>query len=207
MVDGQLPEHQTLITLETAARTVLTQLSPESRLIVTGQIGCGKTTLSREISTRLGLTHLQIDVFNDNADPKLAAANAARSIDGGWVAEANVWQIPQAIWESSDFAILLDYANIIHYLRIIRRCIGACTADPTWSNIRHHMGSELEHIKIMYLYANKNREGWHKRGGITDTVTQVIRCTSPREANGLLDYIAPTSRMQEERPKITPTNI
>ena len=193
-------EHQRYITLETAARTVLTQLSPESRLIVTGQIGCGKTTLSREISTRLGLTHLQIDDFHGNADPKLSAVNAASSIDGGWVAEANVWQIPQAIWESSDFAIFLDYANIIHYLRIIRRCFRECTIDPTWANIRHHIGSELQHIKIICLYANKNREGWYERGGITDTATQVIRCTSPREANRLLDCIAPTSRMHGGRP-------
>jgi len=189
VVGGQLQDHQRYITPETAGRTVLTQLLPESRLIVTGQIGCGKTTLAREISTRLGLTHLQIDVFNDNADPLLSAANAARSIDGGWVAEANVWQIPQDIWELSDFAIFLDYANIIHYLRIVRRCLCACTADPTWANIRHQIGSELEHIKIMYLYANLNREGWHKSGGITDAATRVIRCTSPREADRLLDFV------------------
>ena len=43
--------------------------------------------MSREISARLRLTHLQIDVFNNNANPKLAAANAASAIDGGWVIE------------------------------------------------------------------------------------------------------------------------
>jgi adenylate kinase family enzyme len=195
-----LLKHQRYLTPETAARTVLPQLSPESRLIVTGQIGCGKTTLSRKISARLGLTHLQIDLFNDDADPKLAAAHAACSIDGGWVAEANVWQIPQAIWESSDFAILLDYANIIHHLRIVHRCFRACATDPTWANIRRQISSELEHVKIVYLYANENREGWHKRGGITESATQVIRCTSPREANMLLDCIVPTSRTPGSRP-------
>jgi adenylate kinase family enzyme len=199
MVGGQLPNRQRYITPETAARTVLTQLSSESRLIVTGQIGCGKTTLSREISARLGLTHLLIDVFNSHADPKRAAVDAARSIEGGWVAEANVWQIPRAIWESSDFAIFLDYGNLIHYLRIIRRCLRECALDPTWANIRHQVDSELEHLKIMYLYANSNREGWQKRGGITDTATQVVRCTSPREANRLLDCIVPTRRMHGGR--------
>jgi adenylate kinase family enzyme len=189
-----LPKQQTYITPETAAKTVLTHLSAQSRLIVTGQIGCGKTTLSRAISARLGLTHLPIDLFNDLADSKRAAADAARSIEGGWVAEANVWQIPRAIWESSEFAILLDYANLIHYLRIIRRCLRACAIKPTWANIRHQVVTELEHLKIMVLYANENREGWKKRGGITDTATQVIRCTSPREADRLLDCIVPNKR-------------
>ena len=43
--------------------TVLRKLSPQSRLIVTGQIGCGKTTLARKISARLGLAHLHIDDY------------------------------------------------------------------------------------------------------------------------------------------------
>jgi adenylate kinase family enzyme len=189
-------EHQMYITPERAAETVLKHLSPDSRLIVTGQIGCGKTTLAREISTRLGLTHLAIDDFHGDADPKLSAAEAASSIDGGWVAEANVWQIPQAIWESSDFAVFLDYANVVHYLRIICRCFRKCMMDPTWVNIRRNIREELLHMKIVYLYANKNREGWHKRGGIASTATQVIRCASPRSTNRLLAHIGTTSRMQ-----------
>ena len=180
-------------TPEQVAETILKQLSSNSRLIVTGQIGCGKTTLARKISTRLALTHLEIDAFNDDPDPKLAAAEAVGAIDGGWVAEANVWQIPQAVWKASDFAVFLDYANVLHYLGIIRRCFGKCLMDMTWVNIRHTMSEELLHLKIVYLYANENRAGWHKQGGITNTATPVIRCTSPRATNRLLACIRTTS--------------
>ncbi|MEZ4863866.1 MAG: hypothetical protein R3C14_21270 [Caldilineaceae bacterium] len=189
-------ERPRYITPDRAAETILKQLSPASRLIVTGQIGCGKTTLASAISRRLGLTHLEIDVFNGDPEPMLAAAEAADAIAGGWVAEANVWQIPQAIWEASDFGIFLDYANVIHYPRIIRRCFGKCMMDRTWVNIRRHISEELLHLKIVYLYANENRAEWRRRGGITSTATPVIRCPSPRTTDRLLAHIDATTQLQ-----------
>jgi len=183
---------QTYMAQARAAETVLRELSPESHLIVTGQIGCGKTTLARKISIRLGLVHLPIDDYHGDADPESSASRAASSIDGGWVAEANVWQIPDAIWESADLAVFLDYPNIVHYLRIIRRCFQTCVAQPTWADIRRTVGREWHHMKIIYLYANKNREGWHERGGITNHAPPVIRCASPRAANRLLACMGTT---------------
>jgi len=179
-----------------AAETFLRQMSPQSRLVVTGQIGCGKTTLAKDICSRLGLSHLPIDDFHGDADPALSAARAASSIDGGWVAEANVWQIPDFIWESSDLAIFLDYPNIVHYLRIIRRCFRTCLSQPTPAVIRHTIGTEWGHMKIIYLYANKNREGWNESGGIANTTTPVIRSPSQSATNRLLACMDTTSRMQ-----------
>ena len=49
-VGGQVLDHQGYMTPEAAVSTVWAQLSPQSRVIVTGQIGCGKTTFAREIS-------------------------------------------------------------------------------------------------------------------------------------------------------------
>jgi len=189
-------DQQMYITPERAAETVLRQMSPQSRLIVTGQIGCGKTTLAREICSRLGLSHLPIDDYHGDADPALSAARAASSIDGGWVAEANVWQIPDAIWESSDLAVFLDYPNVVHYLRIIRRCFRTCLAQRTSAAIRRSIGTEWDHMKIIYLYANKNREGRNERGGITNTATPVIRSASPRATSRPLACLGTTSRMQ-----------
>jgi len=183
---------KTYMTQARAAETVLRELSPESHLIVTGQIGCGKTTLARKISIRLGLAHLQLDDYNDDADPAYSASRAVSSIDGGWVAEANIWQIPDAIWKSVDFVVFLDYPNIVHYLRIILRCFQTCLAKPTWAHIRGTVGLEWSHMKIIYLYANKNRAGWHERGGITNHTTPVIRCASPRTANRLLASMGTT---------------
>jgi adenylate kinase family enzyme len=183
---------QTYMTQARAAETALRELSPQSHLIVTGQIGCGKTTLARKISIRLGLAHLPIDDYHGDADPEASASRAAGSIDGGWVAEANVWQIPDAIWQSADLAVFLDYPNIVHYLRIIHRCFRTCAAQPTWADIRRTVGLEWGHVKIIYLYANKNREGWQECGGITNSATPVIRCASPRAADRLLACMSTT---------------
>lgn len=179
-------QHRTYITPEMAAETVPMNLSCNSRLIVTGQIGCGKTTLAKEISRRLSLTHLHLDDFHGDADPHLAAAQAAIRITGGWVAEANVWQIPQGLWDSADLVIWLDYGNLVHYLRILRRCWGACARGPTWTNIRHQVGSEWDNMKVIYRWANKNRKGWQERGLNANRETPVVRCGSPHVTSRLV---------------------
>lgn len=181
-----MDELETFLTPTTVTDTRLVRLSAQSRLIVTGQIGCGKTTLARAICSRLHLSHLHIDDYNGDDDPAHSATRAANSIDGGWVAEANVWQIPSAIWESADLAIFLDYPNRVHYLRILRRCLLACMSRPSLAAMRRTLGDEWGHMKIMYLYANKNRQDWTERGGITNTATPVIRSTSPRATSQLL---------------------
>ena len=178
------------ITPEKAADTVMHHLSADSRLIVTGQIGCGKTTLARKICSLLTLTHLEIDDFCDDPDPLVSAAEAARTLKGGWVAEANVWQIPPTIWEASDFVIFLDYANWIHYIGIIRRCIRRCLRAKTWVNVQHSVKEEFSHLKIVYLYANENRRTWQKQGGITSSTTAVIRCTSRYETRRLFAQLS-----------------
>ena len=169
----------------TEADAQLGDLSRDSHLIVTGQIGCGKTTLAKQISARFGLTHLHIDKFNNDEDPLHSAARAADLIEGGWDAEANVWQIPQAIWASADLAIFLDYANTVHYRRILRRCLHGCIAKPTWANIRDNIVNEWSHFTIMVRYADENRANWQKQGGITSTAIPVIRFSSPREIENL----------------------
>jgi adenylate kinase family enzyme len=156
---------------------------------VTGQIGCGKTTLSRKICACLGLTHLHLDDYYGAEDQHKAAEDAARAVDGGWVAEACVWQIPQEIWESSDLAVFLDYPNRVCYFRIVRRCIGKCLRRPTWGNVRDTVRREWHHLQIMYRYANENRAGWERAGGITSASVPVVRCAAPPQARKLLQRI------------------
>ncbi|MCL2641679.1 MAG: hypothetical protein FWD53_12595 [Phycisphaerales bacterium] len=181
--------HPTFLTPETATETVLKSLSPTPCLIITGQIGCGKTTLAKKLSHHLNLPHLHLDDFHQEPDPHLAATQAANRLTGGWIAEANVWQIPQGIWSTADLTIFLDYTNLTHYLRILRRCLTTCARKPTWPNIRHHMAHEWGHIKIIYRYANKNRAGWHDRGLNANLKIPVIRCDSPRAASRLVAHL------------------
>jgi hypothetical protein len=51
-------------------------------------------------------------------------------------------------------------------------------------------------MKIIRLYANKNRAGWHEQGGITKSATPVIRSASPRVTKMLLARMTTTSGMQ-----------
>lgn len=189
-----MTKHRILLATDEAALLAMQQLAVDSHLVVTGQIGCGKTTLAREIGARLGLQHLEIDRFHHDANPNEAAAKAAGAISGGWVAEANVWQIPPGIWENSDLVILLDYPNVTHYLRILRRCLTKCARSLKWSNIRGAIRGEFEHLKIIYLYANQNRKNWGEPGGLRHAATTVIRSASPRATSRLLAHVGTVRR-------------
>ncbi len=172
--------------VEPGPRISWADLALGGRLIVTGQIGCGKTTLARRLCERLGLEHLQIDDYHGDDDPWRSAAKAAEAISTGWVAEACVWQIPAAVWSSADLAIHLDYANRVHYLRIVRRCLRSCVTKPTWERVRDNVRGEFLHLRIMYRHADENRATWRERGGITRLPVRIIRSASPRETEGLL---------------------
>ena len=106
------------------------------------------------------------------------------------MAEANVWQVTQAVWVSAALAIFLDYSNTTHYLRIIPRCLRTCRARLAWKNIRPTVKSEWHHLKLIYMYAEKNRKGWQEQGGISNTRSPVIRCDTPLAADRLLACIS-----------------
>ncbi len=179
-----MDQHPTYITPEIASETLLKNLSGNSRFIVTGQIGSGKTTLAKKLCNHFGLTHLHIDDFHTDVNPHLAATEAANRITGGWVAEANVWQIPQAVWDSADFSIFLDYHNFIHYRQILRRCVHNCPQKTTWSSIIKELGN----MKFIYRWGNENRANWQKQG-LNANSRNVIRCNSPRTTNQLIESI------------------
>ena len=165
-------------------------VTSDSRLIVTGQSGCGKTSLAKRISALVGVPHIHIDDYHGDVSPMASAARAAGSITGGWVAEACVWQIPRPIWDAADLVIFLDYANSVHYRRILRRCLRSCLAKPTWNHVREVARSEWGHLKIMYRYADENRAGWQKQGGITDATVPVVRFVTSRETEIWLAELA-----------------
>lgn len=171
--------------VDTDARIVET-LTHESRLIVTGQIGCGKTTLAAQLAGRLGAAHVRLDQFIGVEDPKSEASATLEAVVGGWVLDGCVWQVPEAAWEAADLAIHLDYANFVHYRRIGRRALRNAVTARSFKEARTVVTDEVGHFRIMGRFADENRRGWREAGGITATPTPVIRCGHPREARSIL---------------------
>lgn len=174
------------ISVNDAISAGMTCWSPATRLIVTGQIGAGKTTLAQAIARVHGLVHVSIDHFHEDDDPAASTLKAVTAIDGGWVAEANVWQIPDGLWPMADQVIFLDYANAVHCRRILRRCLDRCLRERSLMGIRRVVREERYHLRIVTRFADENREGWIAKGGFAPAGIPVIRCASPREARRLL---------------------
>lgn len=161
-------------------------LAPGCRVIVTGQIGCGKTTLAAGLAERFHLLHLRLDEFNGRDDARAGAAAAVESIEEGWVVDGCVWQVPDTAWRCADVAVHLDYSNAVHYRRILRRAARRSVSTHSLRRAREVFAEEWGHFEIMRKHADANRRGWSDAGGISPASTPVVRLDHPRDARALL---------------------
>jgi adenylate kinase family enzyme len=161
-------------------------ISSRSRIVVTGQIACGKSTLATRLADRFGLTHIGVDQFNQRADRDSELSSAVAAVESGWVVDGCVWQISAAVWEAADLAFWLDYSNGVHFRRLARRAVGRCIRNARPSNVRTVLREEYGHFQIMYRFADQNRANWAEAGGITTAHVEVIRLARPRDTRTLL---------------------
>ena len=156
-----------------------------SHIVVTGQPGCGKTTVARMLSQRGHLSHVALDDFIGREDAHEAAAAAISGTVGGWVVDGCVWQVPPGVWESADLVIHLDYAKRVHYARILRRALRRLHAGGGWAVVR----DEWDNARVVRRWADENRAAWAAAGGITTADVEIVRCRNPREAQLLIARI------------------
>lgn len=164
-------------------------LTPTSQVVVTGQIGCGKTTFAEALASRLDLVHLRLDQFNGQDDALGRASRAVDDTPPGWVLDGCVWQVPEMAWHRADLVVHLDYTNWVHYRRICRRALRRALSAGSIDAARAAIADERTHIQIMRRHADENRAGWARAGGITQAPTPVIHCRHPRDARTLLAAI------------------
>src|SRR3954447_13333282 len=116
------------------------------RIVIIGNSATGKTTLAREVATRLGCPHIERDAFQWEANwtPTTDTVFQARVMEAvkgeRWVADGNFSRVRDIVWGRADTLIWLDYPLWLILWRLSKR---------SWQRVRQHE-----------LLWNGNRESW-----------------------------------------------
>lgn len=119
---------------------------PMRRVSVVGDSGSGKSTVARELATRLGVPHVELDaIFHQPGWVPLAQEEFARraalaAAADGWVIDGNYGRVLPLVWDRADTVVWLSLPR----RTVMRRLV--------WRTIRRAAGrTELW---------NGNRERW-----------------------------------------------
>ncbi len=154
------------------------------RIVVVGCCGAGKTTLTRALSQRWNLTHIQRDDFDHPDDPTDATPLVQRSgvlaaIDAaveGWILDAAPYWYEDEIYPRADLIIGLDYAKPIVLWRCIKRTLGNILAGR--ETPLAFLSKDHAIRWALTVYSKRRRE----IGALADRFSTLIVFRSPRAA-------------------------
>jgi adenylate kinase family enzyme len=120
-------------------------MSTMRRVVVVGGSGSGKTSFARELASRLGLLHLEMDsVFHqhgwaDDAPPEFLPTLDRFTADDGWVVDGNYARhgIRDVVWPRADTIVWLDVPRWTAMTRVVRRTLRRVfTREKLWGGVR-----------------------------------------------------------------------
>lgn len=173
---------------------ILTSKPPtqDTRWVIGGMMGSGKTSLAKRLASTWNIPHVEIDRFASPDEVVLFTL----ALPAGWVAEANPWQVPEEIWSHVDWIIFLDFDNVVNYWRLLHRGLAEwVSSGQLWNGFRKHIIHDTfkDLWRLDYLYGEANRAGWRRNGMGSGNVCApcgCLRCISPREVELLISILS-----------------
>jgi adenylate kinase family enzyme len=191
------------------------------RVAVIGGSCTGKTTLSRELSRRLGVAHIELDALHHDPGWQEALAEVLQArVDAalaaapeGWVADGNYHgKLGTSVLERADTVILLDLPHRTALRRVLWRTLSrSVTGKELWNGNRETFRNAFSRNSIVWWvirHHGSHRTKWGPRLAPL-THVRVVRLRSPREVREWLHSIQATESMSgsskgSERQKTPP---
>jgi adenylate kinase family enzyme len=121
-----------------------TLLNTNSKIIVIGTSGAGKTTLAQIIAKKFKLKDIELDALFwepgwSQVSPEIfrARISQAMSESHGWVVHGNYNKVRDLTWKNADTLIWLDYPRSIVLWRVFKRSVlRVLTREKLWAGNR-----------------------------------------------------------------------
>jgi len=117
---------------------------------VIGVTGSGKTTMAANLACALGLTHVELDALNWEANwisapLEVFCSRVAEALQApGWVTDGNYSRVRDTIWRQADTVVWLDYPFLTCFWRLLRRSVRrTVTKETLWNDNRETLRSIL----------------------------------------------------------------
>ena len=191
------------------------------RVAVIGGSCTGKTTLSRELSLRLGVPHVELDALHHDASWQEAPAEvlqarvdaALAAAPDGWVVDGNYHgKLGTSVLERADTVVFLDLPHRVALRRVLARTTRrVISREELWNGNRETLRNAFSRDSIVWWVIRQHgsyRTKWEPRlEPLTDV--DVVRLRSPREVGEWLQSIQATDSMSgssndSERQKTPP---
>lgn len=171
------------------------------RINVIGTTGSGKTTVARELGTRLGVPHVELDAlhwgpnWSTPSREELRARVAAALTGDAWVVDGNYSKVRDIIWTRADTLVWLDYPLRVILRQLLARTFKrAITRELLWRGNRERFAAvfSLDSILLWALktYRRRRREYAVLPQQPEYAHLKVIRLRSPEEAHRWLADLA-----------------
>jgi adenylate kinase family enzyme len=191
------------------------------RVAVVGGSCTGKTTTSRELATRLGVPHIELDALHHDAGWQEAPAEvlqarvdaAIAAAPDGWVADGNYHgKLGTSVLERADTVVFLDLPYWTALRRVVWRTLSRAIARAElWNGNRETFRNTFSRESIVWWVIKHHHEYRHKWPPRFAPLTHltVVRLRSAREVRDWLQSIQATESMSgsskgSERQKTPP---
>ena len=179
-------------------------MSSMRKINVIGTTGSGKSTFTRALAERLGVTCIEMDSlfwqpnWGETPDQEFFAALEQALDCDGWVLDGNYTRTIPIKWKHVDTVIWLDYGFFTNLFRISKRSIQrSLSGDELWAGTgnRESFRKLFSRDSIMLWFfkaywKNKRRYVLMMEDAQYAHI-KFIRLRSPKDAQQLLDGINP----------------
>jgi adenylate kinase family enzyme len=149
------------------------------RVSVVGTSGAGKTTLAREVATRLEVPHVELDaVFHQPGWEQLPRDEFRDRVAGvvagnGWVVDGNYSAVRDLVWDRAEMVVVLDLDRSVVMRQVIARTLRrVATRQQLWNGNREPWSNLMrwrpEHNIMRWAWTTHAKNRARYRAALSD---------------------------------------
>jgi adenylate kinase family enzyme len=189
--------------------SALRELDSAHRVAVVGSVGCGKSTLARELARRAKLPYVELDALRYQANWTKTAERAYYDDvvrvagTGEWLIDGNYEITRDIVWVRAQLLVWLDYPLRLVLWRLLRRTVKRLLTREVFANGNRENFWRLFGRDSIFLWALRSHGPRRKKFAKLLATTRyahlrVLRFYSPREVDAWLAKHNPNGDKQPE---------